>query len=90
MATFTVTVPDPIVAEALAAAGRINARLPEADRQKALAFTDVEATDIIFQWLQNLILNDLQQGGQIAAELQIRAKAAELAATRTATAPATA
>ena len=62
MATYTVTIPDDLVAEADTAARRTNERQPANQRQPGpLTFGDAEATDVIYQWLHNLIIVNLQQ-----------------------------
>lgn len=87
MATLTVTIADDILTEALAAATAINQRQPASDRQpEPLTFGDEEASDIVFQYLQNLIINNMQQAAAIAGETDVRAKLADLASRRTATA----
>lgn len=86
MATFTVTIPDDILAEALAAATAINQRQPANQRQpEPLAFGDPEATDTIVQHLQNLIIGNIQQAAAIATDTDVRAKLTDLAARRAAT-----
>ena len=86
MATFTVTIPDDILAEALAAASAINQRQPANERQpEPLTFADTEATDIVFQHLQNLIVGNMQQAAAITAETDVRTKLTDLATRRTAT-----
>lgn len=83
MATFTVTIPDDILAEALAAAAAINQRQPANERQaEPLPFGDTEATDIVFQYLQNLIVANLQQAAAIAGETDVRAKLTDLSKRR--------
>ena len=84
MATFTITIPDDIVAEANEAAARTNDRQPAKERQLGpLAFGDKEATDVVYQWLHNLIITDFQQSQAIAGEQSVRAKAIDLASRRT-------
>ncbi len=88
MATFTVTIDDSVVTEALAAATAINQRQPAEQRQpEPLTFGDPEATDIIRQHLHNLIVGNMNQAAAIATEAAARAKLTDLAARREAAAP---
>ncbi len=76
---FTITIDALTVTEALAAATQINRRKREAERQpEPLTFNDEEASDVVFQWLQNLILSDLQQADQVKSEVAVKARMDEL------------
>ena len=66
---ITIDIPDQHVTDALAAATRMNQRLPEATRQpEPLTFGAKETTEITVTWLTNIILTDLAQAAQRAAE----------------------
>lgn len=85
MATFTVTIPDGIVQESIAAARSINDRQRQEDRQpEPLIFGDTEATDVVYQWLHNLIISDLQQTSDASRAAAVRDKVQELAGRRNA------
>jgi len=77
---FTVTIPDALILEALTAADSINNRQRAEDRQPypGLVFTDVEVTEIVRQWLHNIIISDLGQRQQIEVAQQVRDKQKQL------------
>ncbi|TEU00358.1 MAG: hypothetical protein E3J29_01945 [Dehalococcoidia bacterium] len=83
MATFTVTIPDRFIAEALAAASDINRRQREEDRQpEPLPFGETEVRSIVLDWLTNLIMSDVTQRVQVEGEREVREKRRELAELR--------
>ena len=77
---LTIEIPDQLVADAIAAANRINDRQAEGMRQPGpLTFGQAEARDCATQFLQNLLLSDIRQAHEVQAERDIRDKQAAIA-----------
>jgi hypothetical protein len=77
---FTIDIPDQLVTAAVAAAQRLNGRLPEQARAPiaSLKFDAADARDVVIGWLKGAILNDLQQQAQVDGEILIAATQREL------------
>lgn len=77
---LTIDIPDQLVSAAVAAAQRINRRLPEQSRapEASLKFDAADARDVVIGWLKGAILNDLQQQAQLDTERAIAATQREL------------